>query len=137
MISIILSIMSLLISVLTLLFYLFQEYREVFTLYWFSEYEVILIPNSVYCGKSPSEFIRLFNSNECQYKGDLCLCEFSHIWVGDCSKIYYYMTLDKYGGTDLSEMRLREFLDLDNLCDYFSRIVITRKGYKARKNRMG
>lgn len=128
----VLSIIATTISIITLLFYLFQEYREVFTIYWFSNYEIVFIPIECDVIKNPVKFISTFND---EFNKRLSVCEFKHIWVGDPSKIYYYQSIYEHF-PKLDDMSIHEILFREDEHKYFSRMIITNKGRKVINKRI-
>lgn len=131
MISIILSIISLIISILTLLFYLFQEYKEFFTLYWFSEYEVICIPRFYEEIKSPDNFTEWYNR---KFKKGLVVCEFKKQWIGKINQTYYSLTYSEYMGIE-DDFQFKIF-NHPEYYDYFFRCIITHKGNIIKKRKL-
>ena len=119
----ILDIIAITISLISLLFTLFQEYRELFTIYWFSEYDIVLIPidNSI----NPTKFIS-------DYKKEsgitIHLCQFKHQFIGILNNRYYYQTIEEYN--QLHNESYDTLFQYDCECKNFLNIIKTHKYYK-------
>ena len=125
--SLILSTISIIVSALTLLIYLFQEYKDLFTIYWFAEYDVVYIP--IVCENTlrPMDFIEKYQK---EFHRNLGICEFKKQWVGNLNTIYYYQTLNK---DDVENLYLKPIFISIHEHKYFVRIVVTHKGRKSIK----
>lgn len=116
---------ALIISIATLAFYLFQEYKEVFTLYFFSNYDYILIPSDKAIGMDSDAFVLLMEN--C-FKEHIELCRFKHVWVGYIRKTYYGKNIN---GDDYRN-EVSTFSRMDREA-YFTREFLTHKGRKRMK----
>lgn len=131
-ISIFLSIIAIIISSLTLLFYLFQEYKDLFTIYWFAEYDVVYIPIVCEDTLRPMDFIEKYQK---EFHRNLGICEFKKQWIGSFHTVYYHQSLYDYIDK-IDDLSLKSLFIAVNAHKYFMRVIITHKGKKAIKQRI-
>lgn len=131
-ISIFLSIIAIIISSLTLLFYLFQEYKDLFTIYWFAKYDVVYIPIVCEDTLRPIDFVEKYQK---EFHRNLGICEFKKQWVGNLHTVYYNQSLHDYVDK-IDDLSLKSLSITASEHKYFMRVIITHKGKKAIKQRI-
>ena len=131
-ISMVLSIIAIISSLFTLLFYLFQEYRELITLYWFAEYDVVFVPRDDQGKTKPSEFIDKYFK---EYHRNIQICEFKHKWVGCLDRTYYQQTINDYA-RNLDELLVRSVMINPEEYNMVVRVIVTHHGKRSLKYRM-
>lgn len=86
MINVILSIISIIVSVLTLIFCIFKDYGEFIAIYFFAECDYVYVPICCDETKYSLEFIDFLKK---EYDESFHICKFKHDLFRDLSKIYY------------------------------------------------
>lgn len=130
MISIVLSILSITISIFTMFVYLFQSYRDVFTIYWFSEYDVIyMLPERAMHLSSEDIINSVFNEEKIKIRP----CIFKHSFVGDIYKRYFESSIEEYYHNDLSKNYLKKIFWFCEETGYYVRPMVTHRGKKNYK----
>lgn len=133
--ALVISIISAIISLFVLLFYVFQEYREVITLYWWAEYDIIFLPSDAKAKENPYDFVEDFNK-EFDRRYSIQICEFKHSWVGTLDKPYYATDAYRYFGENLNQNLWRDLFTNPAEHKYFYRAIVTHKGKKWLKEQV-
>ncbi len=123
----IISLISLAVSILTLLFYLFREYKEFITLY-FSDTDLILVPNVQAAKLSAADLI---NEIETKYHRHINIFKYKSM-IYNPQKIYYCARIEDYY-PNLSDEFSILFSDDELSKHYFQRVLLTHKGRKKLK----